>query len=112
MCASVFYMSHQFRGAACINIPEDGTTGSAETCRKELMPRLCLIFSACTQVHVPVLRPQREENPVLTGYDTGGATALTRMVGGTANPALRGIEHPLPGRPSPFFKEIYCTDSI
>jgi hypothetical protein len=43
---------------------------------------------------------------VLTGYDTGGATALTRMLGGTANPAFRGIEHPFPGQPSFFLKRF------
>ena len=101
--ASLFYTSHQLRGAAYVNIPEDGTPGSAGTRRKELMRRLRLIFCARTQVHVAVVGPPREENPVLTGYDTGGATALTRMLGGTADPGLRGIEHSFPGRPSFFF---------
>jgi hypothetical protein len=50
---------------------------------------------------------------VLTGYDTGGATALTGRLEENANPAFRGIEHPFPGRPSFFLKrfivQTVCT---
>jgi hypothetical protein len=76
------------------------------------MRRLCLIFSARTQVHVPVVGPSREEKPVLTSCDTGGATALTRMLGGTVNPALRGIKHPFPGRPSFFFLKRFIAQTV